>query len=80
MRKVLQRLLTGWFSLNREGEAKALYNEIKQKVTSDWDFENREKYKDEAGLKKQRIEAARAIGVAFGNGQQPVTTNITWLH
>ena len=47
---------------------------------SDWDFENREKYKDEAGLKKQRIEAARAIGVAFGNGQQPVTTNITWLH
>ena len=63
-----------------EGEAKVLYNEIKQKVTSDWDFENREKYKDEAGLKKQRIEAARAIGVAFGNGQQPVTTNITWLH
>lgn len=63
-----------------EGEAKALYNEIKQKVTSDWNFENREKYKDEAGLKKQRIEAARAIGVAFGNGQQPVTTNITWLH
>ena len=57
-----------------------MYNEIKQKVTSDWDFENREKYKDEAGLKKQRIEAARAIGVAFGNGQQPVTTNITWLH
>ena len=39
-----------------ESEAKALYNEIKQKVTSDWDFENREKYKDEAGLKKQRIE------------------------
>ena len=63
-----------------EGEAKALYNEIKQKVTSDWNFENREKYKDEVGLKKQRIEAARAIGVAFGNGQQPVTTNITWLH
>lgn len=56
------------------------YKQIKQKVTSDWDFENREKYKDEAGLKKQRIEAARAIGVAFGNGQQPVTTNITWLH
>ena len=48
--------LTGWFSLNRgsscEGEAKALYNEIKQKVTSDWNFENREKYKDEVGLKK----------------------------
>lgn len=56
------------------------YIALKQKVTSDWDFENREKYKDEAGLKKQRIEAARAIGVAFGNGQQPVTTNITWLH
>ena len=22
----------------------------------------------------------KGIGVAFGNGQQPVTTNITWLH
>ncbi|MCD7926284.1 MAG: hypothetical protein LUI85_17025 [Bacteroides sp.] len=63
-----------------EGEAKALYNEIKTKVTSDWNFENREKYKDDIELKKQRIEAARAVGVAFGNGQQPVTTNITWLH
>ena len=28
-----------------EGEAKALYNEVKQKVTSDWDFENRQAIK-----------------------------------
>ena len=56
MRKVLQGAFD-WLVFiepgsSCEGEAKALYNEIKQKVTSDWDFENREKYKDEAGLKK----------------------------
>ena len=49
-------------------------------INEDGEIITKRKYKDEAGLKKQRIEAARAIGVAFGNGQQPVTTNITWLH
>ncbi len=62
-----------------EVDAKALANEIKAKVTSDWNFENREKYKDSVDLKKKVIEAARAVGVAYGNGQQPVTTNLNWL-
>lgn len=62
-----------------EADAKALTNEIKSKVTSDWNFENREKYKDSVEIKKKVIEAARAVGVAFGNGQQPVTTNLNWI-
>lgn len=62
-----------------ESDAKALANEIKLKVATDWNFENREKYKDGVDLKKRAIEAARAIGVAYGNGQQPVTTNLNWL-
>ncbi|MDE7126594.1 MAG: hypothetical protein K2O58_01675 [Bacteroidales bacterium] len=33
-------------------------------------------YQDSVDLKKQHIEAARAVGVAFGNGQKPNTTNL----
>lgn len=61
------------------GDAMSLYKEIKNKVKDDWNFEMREKYKDELGVRKQLIEAAKAVGVAYGNGQQPVTTNIMWL-
>ena len=41
--------------------------------------EMREKYHDQVQLEKDRISAARAIGVAFGNGQKPTTTNVMWL-
>lgn len=60
-------------------DAVNLANEIKKQVRSDIDFEMREKYKDEVKLETSRIEAMRAVGVAFGKGQQPKTTNITWL-
>lgn len=59
--------------------AMALANEMAKSVKSDRDFELRQKYADQIALEKSRIEGARAVGVAFGNGQQPVTTNITWL-
>ena len=59
--------------------ATALANEMRQSIKSDRDFELRKKYQDQIDLEKSRIEGARAVGVAFGNGQQPVTTNITWL-
>lgn len=64
---------------NCESDAKILTDEIKSKVTSDWNFENREKYKNNIELKKKMIEAAKSVGVAYGNGQQPVTTNLNWL-
>lgn len=60
------------------GEAMSLYKEVKSKLKDDWDFEMRQKYKDAVSINKQIIEAARAVGVAYGKGQQPKTTNIIW--
>lgn len=60
-------------------EAEALQNEIKKTVKGNWDFEHREKYKDALGLEIDRIAAARAVGVAFGNNQKPTTTHINWI-
>ena len=45
----------------------------------DIDLEMRDKYHDQIQLEKDRISAARAVGVAFGNGQKPTTTNVMWL-
>lgn len=61
------------------GEAMSLYKEIKAKVKDDWNFEIRQKYTDAVNIRKQIIEAARAVGVAYGKGQQPQTTNLMWL-
>jgi hypothetical protein len=60
-------------------EAGKLMKEVKSQVRSDIDFEMREKYHDQIKLEKDRIAAARAVGVAFGNGQKPTTTNLMWL-
>ena len=59
--------------------ATGLYNEIKGKVLDDWHFEMK-KYQDGVDLESQRIAAMREVGVAFGEGQQPSTTNLSWLH
>ena len=53
-------------------EALALYNEIKASVKEDWKYEF--KYYDERSLERERINAFREVGVAFGKGQQPSTT------
>lgn len=60
-------------------DAMALYKEVKAKIKDDWNFEMRRKYEDKIAIRKQIIEAARAVGVAYGKGQQPTTTNIMWL-
>ena len=60
-------------------EASKLMKEVKSQVRSDIDLEMREKYRDQIQLEKDRISAARAVGVAFGNGQKPTTTNLMWL-
>lgn len=61
------------------GAATALATEMKKQVRSDINFEMREKYRDAAALRRQQVEAARAVGVAFGSGQKAQTTNIAWL-
>lgn len=60
-------------------DASKLMKEVKSRVRSDIDFEMREKYHDQIKLEKDRISAMRAVGVAFGNGQKPTTTNLMWL-
>lgn len=60
-------------------EGVAFLNEVKKQVRKDIDFEVREKYHDSVTLEQKRISAMRDIGVAWGKGQQPQTTNITWL-
>jgi len=60
-------------------EAGNLMKEVKSQVRSDIDLEMREKYRDQIRLEEERISSARAVGVAFGNGQKPTTTNLMWL-
>lgn len=60
-------------------EAVGLANEIKKQVRKDLDFEMREKHADAVELEELRIKAVHDIGVAYGRGQQPQTTNLTWL-
>ena len=52
------------------GKAKQLYSEIKKKVEDLWKFEMKQ-YDTESELKKAKIQAFQAIGVAYGKGQQP---------
>ena len=56
----------------------ALYNEIKAKVLEDWQFEMKQ-YQDGVDIQKLQIEAARQIGIAYGNNQPNQTTNIEFL-
>lgn len=60
-------------------DASKMMKEVKSLVRSDIDFEMREKYHDQIQLEKDRISSARAVGVAWGNGQKPTTTNLMWL-
>lgn len=60
-------------------DASKLMSEVKGQVRADIDFEMRQKYTDAVELETKRIEAARAVGIAFGKGQQPTTTNLMWL-
>lgn len=60
-------------------DAMELYKEMKAQVRKDLDFEMREKYADAIKLEEQRIDAIKAIGVAYGNNQKPTTTNLAWL-
>ncbi|MBQ8969330.1 MAG: hypothetical protein IJ064_06340 [Bacteroidaceae bacterium] len=62
-----------------QGDAAKLAQEIRKNSKSDYDFEYREKYKDGVALERARVDAARAIGVAWGNGQKPTTTNLMFV-
>lgn len=58
--------------------AQAFAREIGKQTKTEYDFEVHKKYEDKKDIKLKQIDAARQIGVAFGNGQAPNTTNILW--
>ena len=58
-----------------KGEVDILVKDIKGRVGDEWELIKRS-YSDGIELEKQRIETAKSIGVAFGNNQQPNTTNL----
>ena len=60
------------------GDAMALYKEIKGKVLDDWKFEMKQ-YQDGIDLQKLQIDAARQIGVAYGNHQPQKEVNIEFI-
>ncbi len=59
-------------------EALALAKDIQTRMGEEWTFKKK-MYQDDVDLESQRIEAARAVGVAYGNNQQPETHNNHWL-
>lgn len=60
-------------------KAISLQKKIASTCKENWDFEIKQKYRDKVETTRQRIAAAKAIGVAYGNHQQP-TYNYNWLH
>lgn len=60
-------------------DAEKLAKEIASVVKDDKRFEQRDKYSDAIDIKKMEINSAKEIGVAWGRGQQPKTTNIAWI-
>lgn len=59
--------------------AKTLGKKMADVVKANWDFENKEKYKDEVALRRQSIEAARAIGVAWGENQPKKEYHVNYI-
>lgn len=60
-------------------EAMELSAKISKTVKQNWDFENVTKYKDAVALEKQRIESARAIGVAWAKNQPRTVNRFYWV-
>ncbi|MCM1310251.1 MAG: hypothetical protein NC301_04385 [Bacteroides sp.] len=58
--------------------AMSLAEDIKKRSHEEYDFEVHKKYEDSHELKRLNIDAAKAIGVAYGKGQKDNTTNILW--
>lgn len=59
-------------------EAMTLYKEIKSRIREEWNFVMKA-YDDAVSLEKQRINAWKEVGVAYGRGQQPTSTHIHWI-
>ena len=59
-------------------EALTLADQIRMRIGDDWEFA-KELQRDAVQLEKARIEAIRAIGVAYGQNQKALTVRENWL-
>lgn len=59
-------------------DALALSKQIRVRIGDDWEFA-KELQREEVSLEKARIEACRAIGVAYGENQKALTVRENWL-
>ena len=59
-------------------DALALADQIRQRIGDDWEFA-KEMQREAVNIEKARIEAMRAIGVAYGENQKAKTFNDHWL-
>ena len=48
---------------------------VQKQTRADLEFETHKKYEDKIELEKYRIDAIRAIGEAYGNGQPKTIVN-----
>lgn len=55
-----------------------LAHEIEKQTKAEYHFEVHQKYSDAHNKELKLIDAARQVGVAYGSGQAPQTTNILW--
>jgi hypothetical protein len=55
-----------------------LQSEIKARIGEEWTLQKKV-YQDGIDIKKQRIEAAKQVGVAYGNHQQAQTYSNYWI-
>lgn len=58
--------------------AMAFADQIARQTKVEYDFEVHQKYEDSISITRSKIDAARQIGVAYGQGQKSHTTNILW--
>lgn len=58
--------------------AESFARQIEKQTKIEYDFEVHKKYEDALATERAKIDAARQIGVAYGNGQRDNTTNILW--
>ncbi len=59
--------------------AKTLGKKMAASVKADYDFETKEKYRNAVAIEKQRIKAARDIGVAWARNQPKTIVRHNWI-
>lgn len=59
--------------------AKSLGAKMTKSVKADFDFETKEKYRNQVALEKEHIQAAKAIGIAWAKNQPKTVVKHNWI-